>query len=579
MAIAAYTQHRFSSVGRTLMKGTNTFGMLASPSHLILQRSSLNVVNAICTHSMSQRSAQVTAQRLSSTYTSGPTGHESSLPRASKPLNVDGTASPPRLVSGASRHHLINVASIIHLIKRDQLIAAYRIFKELEATNLYALQNLPSDMFSELILQVMQNKSLVLRSRSIHNRYLHVVEMFDTMKKLKVKPTFYLLTSMIAVYGRLGRLEEVKAIYADIKQYGMNPMDSTVLANISTAYILCGDEAVGIEYFQRLRKVDVSIYPFRMLLRAYSKKCDEEGIVRTIEMMRMAGFQWDAQILCLVCDFYMGRKDDVTALRLIQKFQSEGGRLSMSLKHRLMRSANDSGEHRVVLKLIGEINLGKPPIRTYFLEEKLVAHAGLGDETAAWATFSEIVVDSFPDVRVCRALAKFIGPITPTGMDAIGNLRYAVRKANGSLSLALNGLLGGYASLGDAASAKQIISIIESHDRSTSLAIHVKVIYAYLETGDFDGAFSHMEELYARYMTLEIIHIYPLLVHAIKYKPEAIDSVLDYYKRALPEVVLDVEMERATRRANIGPSTLSEAQYSDHFEESTSQITQKEKKD
>ncbi|XJO73260.1 hypothetical protein BDV3_004268 [Batrachochytrium dendrobatidis] len=457
-----------------------------------------------------------------------------------------------------SMHHLPTIADIIQYMKQDRIILAYRSFINLESSNSYFLADLPPKVFFNLIQALLNNKSQVLKSKSHYTKLHRVATMFELMQTVEAKTDINVLTLMIYIYAKMNNLPSALKAYAEIKQHGFDHMCPLVLGNMTQAHILNDDEKTGLEYFELLKQVDSTIYPYEVLLGSYVLKCDESGIARVIEMMRLAGFSWTPQILTKITNYYASCKDDLTVLKLIKKFQNEGGDLNARIYHRLMVTNNNIGEHHDALQTLNQAIKKRVRITHPMITEKAVAYAGLGQEKHMWDTYCAVTNHQFVQSRLCIAMAKHLGPLLESERDVIGAISAYVKESNGSLTNALSGLVNGYKFLGDPDSAKYLISVLTSYNPSLSLAIHVKVVYAYLETGNFDGALGHVKYLEDRYQSAEVIHIYPLLVHAISYRPEMVKKLLAWMARKGKDIDIDQEYQRAAFRAKLGPKTFDD---------------------
>ncbi|KAH6576624.1 hypothetical protein BASA83_010562 [Batrachochytrium salamandrivorans] len=445
------------------------------------------------------------------------------------------------------RHYLPCIANVISAIQNNQLLHALRIFRSIEMTNPSDLANLPTEYFTMLISMVLFNKNRVVATMSSAQRLDNAHMILELMKKHGVVQNLSTIIVAVNIYGRLRDLQAVEASYNYAKQHGFRINDHSLLAGMCHAHILNGNDLRGRWFFEQLRRRDSYIYPYNVLIRAYSRKGDESGIFSVLGMMSLAGIKPNARTVSLICNFYYQLGDYKVILKHIAMFSATGGTLTLELNRLFMQASNSCGDYQAVIARFAELYAEKNSISGEIYNEVLIAAASIGDTENVWSYYNSTTDFNCIDSLAQIALAKMVGPLHDA--EAILDFNLLSSYACIPLLSILFDLITGFSLLGDVPTVKALADEWIKFCPEQANSVYAKILFAYSNNGDADGALTYIHGLAAKSKErLDFSIWYAALSAVASHKPEALKELTSYLQLEYPDVTIDNVVQKLLSR-------------------------------
>ncbi|KAJ1341501.1 hypothetical protein BSLG_003929 [Batrachochytrium salamandrivorans] len=331
--------------------------------------------------------------------------------------------------------------------------------------------------------------------------------------------------------------------YAEIKKRGLDRMDRGVLSLMCRAHIQHGKEKSGIEFFQKLLNVDYSHRPYAALMKAYAKAGKEIGMITTLQKMNMANIKMNADVLAIVCHFYISRGKYDMVDGFISEFKLNGGEITLPLYLIQAKVFNLTCNYQATIDLFKEMRLARIKSNSSVYSQEIVAYAGLNNMPMVWKVYSQVEDLITLHKSAAIGMAKMFGSLDGTG--TLGNIKAAICLAMLPHNRTLHNLISEYVANGDAESVKLLIHHLHPSRNYSPTASLDHVIWAYYFAGDAIKALAYAKELDSQHTLIDYDVWYATLVCVVKFNPADIDGVVSHIRLKYPNVDIEAELCRA----------------------------------
>ncbi|KAH6576625.1 hypothetical protein BASA62_001319 [Batrachochytrium salamandrivorans] len=329
-------------------------------------------------------------------------------------------------------------------------------------------------------------------------------------------------------------------------------MDRGVLSLMCRAHIQHGKEKSGIEFFQKLLNVDYSHRPYAALMKAYAKAGKEIGMITTLQKMNMANIKMNADVLAIVCHFYISRGKYDMVDGFISEFKLNGGEITLPLYLIQAKVFNLTCNYQATIDLFKEMRLARIKSNSSVYSQEIVAYAGLNNMPMVWKVYSQVEDLITLHKSAAIGMAKMFGSLDGTG--TLGNIKAAICLAMLPHNRTLHNLISEYVANGDAESVKLLIHHLHPSRNYSPTASLDHVIWAYYFAGDAIKALAYAKELDSQHTLIDYDVWYATLVCVVKFNPADIDGVVSHIRLKYPNVDIEAELCRAKDHGSLTSS-------------------------
>ncbi|KAH6580371.1 hypothetical protein BASA50_000193 [Batrachochytrium salamandrivorans] len=455
------------------------------------------------------------------------------------PTNANKVAPRPKGVHASSQ-----LTHLIHAVDSGDFSAAVNRFNKLKELNSSLLANLPPRYWSSIITRIFHRNQGILTNSSIGTRTELAVSALLLMESLGVPHNISTIKCAIDVYGKVEDFEKVNELIKLLNLKGYRPGDTSMLAIICRAYIRCGKDDLGLKEFDKLFQARPGVESYTFLLKTFAEKDSERGVLYTIKRMQMSKLRIDATMASIIADFYYRQKNYSIAKKHISMFKTVGGVLTPEMYITLAKIGNATGDYNAVLEIHREMTVQHIPYEKAMKFEMIIAYAGLGDTNKMWMAYQTALQSGIVDVSPRVAMAKALGSIS--GTDIIEQIKLMSMYLLIEPYRAIEDLVRGYAIIGDVASVKALVAILEIEQKIYRISVQGQVIVAYNVSGDADGALAYAKFLDKKYGDKIDYGIWGnVLTCVMRLKPELVEEVVAHITTKYPNILIRDELRIA----------------------------------
>ncbi|OAJ43481.1 hypothetical protein BDEG_26839 [Batrachochytrium dendrobatidis JEL423] len=355
------------------------------------------------------------------------------------------------------------------------------------------LSTLQPHYFSTLLHAIYHNKNRALGVVPKAKAALFAASAIDVMRSVGIQRDYEALALSIDIYGYLRNLEQVEDALENIQILGYNLDNHRITASACRAYIFCGHESIGLEYFDILSENSHTIRTYNFLLGVYIEMGNEAGVLKSLAKIQLEHLTVDAFTMQMLCHHYAKKKQYELVKKHIEAFRSNGGLFHAGLYRVLMGVANHTGDYQQTIALLQEMRHAGIEPTDHIYAQVVIAYAGMRDSDAMWDTYLLAARSRRVDNITVMAMATMLGTLANTNI--VSDLRTVSVHTAMPFRQVLLDLIRGYRLLGKPDCVKELLQWQKVSDKRFTLKQYESVIWAYHRNGNARGAIS-----YAKYL-------------------------------------------------------------------------------
>ncbi|KAJ8324140.1 hypothetical protein O5D80_007346 [Batrachochytrium dendrobatidis] len=422
--------------------------------------------------------------------------------------------------------------------------AAIIIFNHIKNNNMQLLSTLQPHYFSTLLHAIYHNKNRALGVVPKAKAALFAASAIDVMRSVGIQRDYEALALSIDIYGYLRNLEQVEDALENIQILGYNLDNHRITASACRAYIFCGHESIGLEYFDILSENSHTIRTYNFLLGVYIEMGNEAGVLKSLAKIQLEHLTVDAFTMQMLCHHYAKKKQYELVKKHIEAFRSNGGLFHAGLYRVLMGVANHTGDYQQTIALLQEMRHAGIEPTDHIYAQVVIAYAGMRDSDAMWDAYLLAARSRRVDNITVMAMATMLGTLANTNI--VSDLRTVSVHTAMPFRQVLLDLIRGYRLLGKPDCVKELLQWQKVSDKRFTLKQYESVIWAYHRNGNARGAISYAKFLDSVYGNTIPVDVWiAVVVCCIQYLPDAVDKIILH----IEQIYTDISVEDARNRA------------------------------
>ncbi|KAH6584360.1 hypothetical protein BASA61_007525 [Batrachochytrium salamandrivorans] len=323
---------------------------------------------------------------------------------------------------------------------------ALGIIKALSQDTSNDLTVLPRGFYEKLISALHFNTDNAFNTLTVTSRFHNLALVHNIIRTWNIPCNLDAFKLILKTYLIQGDFDLTCETYAEIKKRGLDRTDRGVLSLMCRAHIQHGKEKSGIEFFQKLLNVDYSHRPYAALMKAYAKAGKEIGMITTLQKMNMANIKMNADVLAIVCHFYISRGKYDMVDGFISEFKLNGGEITLPLYLIQAKVFNLTCNYQATIDLFKAMRLARIKSNSSVYSQEIVAYAGLNNMPMVWKVYSQVEDLITLHKSAAIGMAKMFGSLDGTG--TLGNIKAAICLAMLPHNRTLHNLISGYVANG-----------------------------------------------------------------------------------------------------------------------------------
>ncbi|KAL2918573.1 hypothetical protein HK105_201974 [Polyrhizophydium stewartii] len=474
-----------------------------------------------------------------------PVGQRSNKRGAQEPRSRAPKATTPRERAAPT---IPTIQGIKDAVETNNLRKAMDMFSEIEEQAPSMLVDLEPRHFTALITAVVLNLQRVVMSERTARRLDRAVEILKLCKSLHIPVELESYIRVISAMARLGMLARVKALVDGMEGNGLEPMrNQFIVGDLVRSYIIAGYKEEGDKLFELQKTLEPPMRSYNRMVKTYSLKNDEAGLLATLEAIKAAGLAPNQTTYVTVCGFYSNRNDYAKLTHYLNEFSATGEAKVAALYTLQIRMANQVEQYHLALSLIAEMRVNKVELQPLTFLQEIIALASLGEMRMAWRCVGSLLSKRRAPREVPAVLARMHGPL-PNNAATLKQIYSVITQNKLRVPETLRMLMSGYRDLGDPASVQILLDEYQLYS-SISTDTYMFLVRAHIVSGDIDSAVKKLDELVADGHTPGFETIYAALVLDLKRESANVDHLANLIRTMHPHMDIEKTMGLARKQA------------------------------